>query len=155
MRVWFNRTFSSVHTAIKLIREDDTTGRFHLIHSNANPHSPAAGVAHAFFVEPTGMDDSAYIDWCLAFCRERRVDIFIPGKGATLLAGEHERFAAHGIRIQSVASSAALATIHDKARFYAETGVTTTPVPEFASFETLAQLMKPIQYCARAMPRCA
>ena len=139
MRVWFNRTFSSVYTAIKLIREADTTGRFHLIHSNPNPHSPAAGVAHTFFVEPTGMDDAAYIDWCLAFCREQRVDIFIPGKGATLLASEHERFAAHGTRIQSVASSTAMAIIHDKARFYAETTVTTAPVAEFASFETLAQ----------------
>ena len=65
MRVWFNRTFSSVYTAIKLIREADTSGRFHLIHSNPNPHSPAGRVAHQFFVEPTGLDDAAYIDWCL------------------------------------------------------------------------------------------
>lgn len=139
MRVWFNRTFSSVHTAIKLIREADTNSRFHIIHSNANPHSPAAGVAHAFFVEPTGLDDAAYIDWCLAFCREQRVDIFIPGKGATLLASEHDRFAAIGTRIQSVASATALATIHDKARFYAETTVTTAPVADFAPFDTLEQ----------------
>jgi biotin carboxylase len=139
MRVWFNRTFSSVYTAIKLIREADTAGRFHLIHSNPNPHSPAARVAHQFFVEPTGLDDAAYIDWCLAFCIEHEIAIFIPGKGATLLALEHGRFAAIGTQIHSVASNANLRTIHDKARFYAETVLEGAPVAEFAPFETLAQ----------------
>ena len=139
MRVWFNRTFSSVYTAIKLIREADTDNRFHLIHSNPNPHSPAARVAHAFFVEPTGLDKPDYNDWCLAFCIEHRIDIFIPGRGATLLALEHERFAAIGTRIQSVATHDALSTIHDKGRFYAETVLDGAPVAEFAPFETLDQ----------------
>jgi len=139
MRVWFNRTFSSVYTAIKLIREADTAGRFHVIHSNPNPHSPAGRVAHAFVVEPTGLDDDAYIDWCLSFCFEHRVDIFIPGKAATRLALEHGRFAAVGTRICSVGSHAALSTIHDKARFYAETSLESAPVAEFTPFETLAQ----------------
>ena len=139
MRVWFNRTFSSVYTAIKLIREADTSNRFHITHSNPNPHSPAARVAHAFSVEPTGLEDDAYVDWCLAFCVAQRIDIFIPGKGATMLANEHSRFAAIGTRMQSVASSAALATIHDKARFYADTRLDGAPTAEFFPFENLVQ----------------
>ena len=67
MRVWFNRTFSSVYAAISLIREADLEGRFHLIYSNANPHALAGRVAHEFFIEPTGLDNEQYIDWCLAF----------------------------------------------------------------------------------------
>lgn len=139
MRVWFNRTFSSVYTAIKLIREADTANRFHVIHSNPNPHSPAGRVAHDFIVEPTGLDTDAYIDWCLAFCIEHRIDIFFPGKGATRLALELDRFAAVGTRICSVAAHEALVTIHDKARFYAETVLEGAPVAEFAPFETLEQ----------------
>ena len=42
MRVWYNRTFSSVYAAIGLIREADTAGRFTIVHSNANRHTPAA-----------------------------------------------------------------------------------------------------------------
>lgn len=139
MRVWFNRTFSSVYTAIKLIREADTAGRFHLIHSNPNPHSPAGRLAHDFIVEPTGLDKSEYIEWCFAFCVEHRIDIFVPGKDATLLAKEIDRFAAIGTRIQSVATHDHLATIHDKARFYAQTTLDDAPVAEFAPFETLEQ----------------
>jgi carbamoylphosphate synthase large subunit len=139
MRVWFNRTFSSVYAAIGLIREADADRRFHLIHSNPNPHSPAARVAHEFYVEPTGMENDAYLDWCLAFCRAHRIDIFIPGKGATMLASEHARFAAQGTRVLSVASGEALQTIHDKARFYAETHLPEAPVAEFRPFENVEQ----------------
>jgi carbamoylphosphate synthase large subunit len=139
MRVWFNRTFSSVYAAIGLIREGDADRRFHLIHSNPNRHSPAARVAHEFFVEPTGMETEAYIDWCLAFCREHRIDIFIPGKSATALASEHARFEAQGTRVLSVASGDALRLIHDKARFYAETRLPQAPVAEFLPFENIAQ----------------
>jgi carbamoylphosphate synthase large subunit len=139
MRVWFNRTFSSVYAAIGLIREGDADRRFHLIHSNPNPHSPAARVAHEFYVEPTGMENAAYVEWCLAFCRAQRIDIFIPGKGATTLASEHARFAAQGTRVLSVASSEALQTIHDKARFYAETHLPEAPVAEFRPFENSEQ----------------
>jgi biotin carboxylase len=139
MRVWFNRTFSSVYSAINLIREADLTGRFHLIYSNANPHVAAARVAHESHDEPTGLETDAYIDWCLAFCREHKVDIFIPGKASTALAAEHARFAAQGTRVLSAAAQDQLELIHDKARFYATTHLPGAPVAEFLPFETLAQ----------------
>ena len=139
MRVWFNRTFSSVHTAIDLIRKADTAERFHLIYSNPNRYVPAASVAHQFFVEPTGLDADAYIDWCLAFCREQRIDIFIPGKEASTLAAQHGRFAEAGTRVLSVAGPEQLALMHDKARFYAEVHVPEAPVAEFRTFTNLAE----------------
>ncbi len=139
MRVWFNRTFSSVYAAIGLIREADREHRFHLIYSNANPHAAAARVAHQFMVEPTGLDTDAYIAWCLDFCREHRVDIFIPGKESTALAGQHARFAAIGTRVLSAAAPAALELIHDKARFYAALDLPGAPLAETRLFENLAQ----------------
>ena len=138
MRVWFNRTFSSVSAAIELIRAADTDGRFHIIHSNPNARTPAARAAHEFHPEPTGLEGAAYIEWCLAFCREHRVDIFVPGREATLLAGAHARFEAIGTRVLSAASDTALLLIHDKARFYAETVLPGAPVAEFRRFEDAA-----------------
>lgn len=139
MRVWFNRTFSSVYAAIGLIREADRDGRFHLIYSNANEHAAAGRVAHAFMVEPTGLDTAAYIDWCLEFCRTHQVDIFIPGKESTALAGAHARFAAQGTRVLSAAAPEALELIHDKARFYAALDLPGAPLAETRLFENLAQ----------------
>ena len=138
MRVWFNRTFSSVHAAIALIREADHAGRFHLIYSNANPHATAARVAHEFHAEPTGCTGEAYLDWCLAFCRTNQIDIFIPGKESTMLAGQHARFAAQGTRVLSAATPEQLELIHDKARFYAHAKVPLAPVAEFIPFTNVA-----------------
>lgn len=139
MRVWFNRTFSSVYAAIGLIRQADAENRFHIIYSNANPHASAARVAHEFHGEPTGLEADDYVQWCLDFCLEHRVDIFIPGKESTRLAGEHVRFEAQGTRVLSAGAPDALELIHDKARFYAETDVPAAPVAEFRIFEDAAQ----------------
>ncbi len=139
MRVWFNRTFSSVSAAISLIRQADPAGRFYLIYSNPSPHVAAARTAHAFYTEPRGLEMDAYLDWCLACCRDQQIDIFIPGKGATALAAQHERFAAHGTRILSAAPAEQLELIHDKARFYAASHVAGAPVAPFLPFETADQ----------------
>jgi len=139
MRVWFNRTFSSVYAAINLIREADVEGRFHLIYTNANPHAAASRVAHDFFVEPTGLEKESYLDWCLDFCREHKIDIFIPGRESTYLAGQHARFAAQGTRVLSAATPEALDMIHDKAAFYSATQLPLAPVAEFRVFENIAQ----------------
>lgn len=138
MRVWYNRTFSSVYTALRLIREADTEGRFTLIHSNANRHTPAAGIAHAFHGEPTGLAPDAYVDWCVDFCRTHRIDIFVPGREATTLAAHHARFEAAGTRVLSAATPQKLQLVHDKAGFYAETHLPQAPVAEFRRFENLA-----------------
>lgn len=138
MRVWFNRSFSSVHTAIDLIRQADGDGRFTIIHSNPNPRTPAARLAHAFHPEPTGLSTPDYIDWCVAFCRAHAVDIFVPGREATALAGAHARFEPLGTRVLSAASEANLQRIHDKASFYAETILPGAPVAEFRHFEDAA-----------------
>lgn len=139
MRVWYNRTFSSVYAAIKLIREADRDGRYTLIYSNANRHAPASRLAHEFQVEPTGLETEAYIDWCMDFCRKHKVDIFVPGREATALAAEHARFADIGTRVLSTASHEQLQLLHDKARFYAETELPQAPVAEFRRFENLEQ----------------
>lgn len=138
MRVWFNRSFSSVHTAIDLIRQADTAQRFTILHSNPNPRSPVARLAHAFHSEPTGLATPDYIDWCVAFCHEHAVDIFVPGREATAIAGAHGHFEAVGTRVLSAASEAELQRIHDKARFYAETVLPVAPVAEFRHFEDAA-----------------
>jgi biotin carboxylase len=137
MRVWYNRTFSSVYTAIRLIREADTTGRFTIVHSNASRHTPAAGIAHEFYKEPVGLEPDAYADWCLAFCRQHRIDIFVPGREATLLSAQHARFLEIGTRVLSAASSSKLQRMHDKAGFYAETVLPQAPVAAFRRFDDL------------------
>ncbi|MES2743145.1 MAG: ATP-grasp domain-containing protein [Pseudomonadota bacterium] len=138
-RVWFNKTFSSVGTALRLIREADSARRYHLICTNTNPHAAAYLEAHQFAPEPAGLTGTAYLDWCLAFCREHQVTIFWPGKEAGLIGDASARFAAAGTRVLSVASAEVLALMHDKARFCAGLDLPQAPPAQFRAVCTIEQ----------------
>jgi carbamoylphosphate synthase large subunit len=139
MRVWFNRTYSSVHAAISLIREADAADEYHIIYSNPNPHAAAGRAAHSFFVEPTGLDGEAYLAWCLAFCREHAVDIFIPGRCAAEISGARQRFLEQGTRVLSAASQDMLELLHDKEAFYNTVQLPGAPPPVTIAFRNRAE----------------
>lgn len=137
VRVWFNKTFSSVGAAIRLIREADEAGDYHITCSHTNAHAPAFLVAHAFAIEPSGLSGRAYLTWCLDFCLTHAIGILIPGKEAGLISAERARFEAQGTRVLCAASQETLALLHDKARFceYVDCG---TPPAAFRRVETAA-----------------
>lgn len=137
-RVWFNKTFSSVGSAIRLIREADEAADYHLVCSSTNPHAPAFLAAHESAVEPSGLKGQAYLDWCLEFCHEHGISIFIPGKEASLLSAERQQFEAQGTRLLCAASQDMLHLLHDKAQFYQSVNCLTPPAA-FRVVETAQQ----------------
>lgn len=126
-RVWFNKTFSSVGTAIRLIREADRAGDYEIVCSNTNAHAPAFLAAHESAVEPSGLKGQNYLSWCLDFCLTQRIGIFIPGKEAALIGAARARFEAQGTRVLSIAPPDMLDLLHDKARFYQSVSCSTPP----------------------------
>lgn len=138
-RVWFNRTLSNVRAVLDLIRRGDATGEFHLICTHPEPSFPGFALAHEHALEPAGLSGADYVDFCLDFCRERHIDALWPGKEARLLAEQHARFAAAGVRLLSVAAPGSLERLHDKARFAAEAREFHIPTPETIPFCTAAE----------------
>lgn len=136
-RVWFNKTFSSVHSALTLIRKEDSAGRYRLLCTHPNPQALGLLVADEAATEPSGLTGEAYVEWCLQFSKEHEVDIFVPGKEATLLARYARRFTDQGVRLLSAAAPDVLECLHDKARFYAEACAPSAPSPEFAVFQNI------------------
>ena len=138
MRVWFNRTFSSVSTALRLIREADREQRYHLIYTNTSP-VPAGRAAHQFELEPAGLKGEDYVGWCLDFCRLHDVGIFVPGKEARLISAARQRFTDIGTRVLAVAQGEVLRLLHDKARFYAAVDCAAAPPPHSIAVNTVAE----------------
>lgn len=138
-RVWFNKTFSSITSALQLIRTADKSGDYHLICSNTKSHALPALVAHEYHQEPSGLTGEAYVDWCLDFCRAQQVGIFVPGKAAALVSAARERFAAEGTRVLAVADSEVLHLLHDKARFYQEVVLPMAPPAQFCVVNSIEQ----------------
>lgn len=140
MRVWFNRTFSSVSTALSLIRDADKNEcRYHLIYSSTSAANAAAKAAHQFELEPSHLKGEQYLAWCLDFCRLHQVDIFVPGKEASLISSAHPAFLKIGTRVLSVATTAILDVLHDKAHFYETVDLPLAPPPDFRVIHNIEQ----------------
>jgi carbamoylphosphate synthase large subunit len=137
-RVWFNKTFSHIHGAMLAIREGDAEGRYHLVHSSSNPFTVAKLACDTWIDEPQGITGDKYLQWCVVFCQENAIDIFVPGKEATLLSSHYNDFAAIGTRMLLAASADTLSLLHDKSRFSRDTQCLEIPSVEFMTFTDLA-----------------
>ena len=137
-RVWFNKTFSSVGAAIRLIRAADRAGDYEIVCSSTNAHAPVFLAAHESALEPSGLKGPDYLAWCLDFCLTQRIGIFIPGKEAALISAGRAQFEAQGTRVLCVAAQDTLDLLHDKARFYQSVACSTPPAA-FRVVETAQQ----------------
>ena len=77
VRIWMNHWFSTAYNIVNLIKQDDP--EFFVIGSNENVSSPIRTVCDEWYHEPTLKDDT-YVDYCVEFCREHYVDVFLPPK---------------------------------------------------------------------------
>lgn len=138
-RVWFNKTFSSVTEAIRLIREADLIRDYQIVCSSTNPYAAAFLEADESATEPSGLKGSDYLKWCIVFCLENNIDIFVPGKEAILVSAERDRFAEQGVRVLCVATHEVLNLLNDKANFYQSVDLILAPPPAFRVFDTADQ----------------
>lgn len=138
-RVWFNKTFSNVRPVFELIRQGDTAGEFRLVCTHPQEGFPGFLAADECGLEPAGLTGEDYVEFCLDFCRERRIDFFWPGKEATSLAAHRDRFATHGVHLLTATTADNLAILQDKARFYTEARRFSIPPPDTLEFRTAAE----------------
>lgn len=139
MRIWFNKTFSSIHTVLSNICKGDSESEITLICSHTNPHAPGMSMADEKHLEPTDLSDDDYLEWTLEFCQKNAIDWFWPGKAVRLVAENVERFRAIGTEIISVAEPAILALLNDKAAFYNSLSNEIALAPDTIAVNTLAE----------------
>lgn len=96
VRIWLNHWFSTAYSIIRLIRENEND--FYIIGSNENAHSVYKTVCDEWYVEPV-MKESEYIDFCLNFCKEHRIDIFMPRRGMEWISRYKKDFEETGVRV--------------------------------------------------------
>ncbi|MDA3878514.1 MAG: ATP-grasp domain-containing protein [Halothiobacillus sp.] len=115
-KVWFNKNISVLHNLLDLIRQGDTAQEFHLIASHPQENAMAKIGADEWHVEPEA-GDAAYVDWCIHFCKAYAIDLFIPGKGAKLIAARVDEFLP--TKVSLVADAQTLQLLDNKAEFTA------------------------------------
>ena len=97
MRVWFNHWFSTAYHLINLIR--DANPEFKFVGSNKNDYAIYKLACDEWHREPEKISDADYVDWCLSFCREHAVDIFVPRRNLTAIALRRDDFNQRGVKV--------------------------------------------------------
>jgi hypothetical protein len=118
MRIWFNKTFSTIHAVFRNLRQSGQAGEITLICTHAHAHAAAFLAADESYLEPAELTGQEYLEWCVDFCRQHNIRLFWPGKEAALISKHHEIFQSIGVQVMSVADFDTLALLHNKADFY-------------------------------------
>lgn len=149
-RVWFNKCFSSVHGVLLQLREDWGNGLF-LIGSHTDwDFGPLVACDHAE-VEPVGLSESAYVDWCLEFCQVHRVDVFVPGRMRAEIADRREEFHARGTKLILAGDGPTLRLLEDKGSFLDQipAGVTVHKFHKVRTWEGFSAACKDLEQAGR------
>jgi len=119
MRIWFNKTFSTIGAVFRNLRQSVPAGELTLICTQTHIAAAAFLAADESYLEPAELAGQAYVEWCVDFCHQHNIQLFWPGKEAALISQQHVLFQAIGTQVMSVAESDTLALLHNKADFYA------------------------------------
>ena len=120
MRIWFNKTFSTIGAVFRNLRQSAPVGEVTLICTHTHLTAAAFLAADESYLEPAELTGLAYLEWCVDFCRQHNIQLFWPGKEAALISRHHGLFGAIGTQVLSVADHDTLMLLHNKANFYAD-----------------------------------
>ena len=95
-RVWFNTWFSAISITLQEIKK--TFPNITLIGTNKNEDCVYQKDCDEFYVEPTG-DVFKYIDFAVEFCKEHKIDVFIPKAYAEAISYNIDRFNEIGVKV--------------------------------------------------------
>jgi len=118
MRIWFNKTFSTIGAVFRQLKAGYPSGEVTIVCTHTHRTATAFLAADEAYLEPSELHGLDYIAWCLDFCREHRIDMFWPGKEAALACQNRERFESAGVKLMAAADHDTLTLLNNKAHFY-------------------------------------
>ncbi len=157
IRVWYNKSFSFVYNVIQLIKQQDSQ-EFRLIVSHTQPHARALLVADEAYIEPSGLVGKTYVDWCLDFCQQHQIAVFVVGKEAQAIAQYQHLFEQIAVRLLLVADAPTLALLEDKAQFAQQLPAHIAQLPDtvtvtsYQQFEQAYQQLRASHACLSIKP---
>ena len=94
--VWMNHWFSTAVNIIELMKKDYPD--IHLICTHEHEVSVIKNVSDEWYQEPVLKDDE-YVEFCLEFCKEHGVQVFMPRRGMVSISEHKGRFEEAGIQV--------------------------------------------------------
>ncbi|WP_406005772.1 ATP-grasp domain-containing protein [Streptomyces sp. NBC_00637] len=140
VRVWLNRTYAeNVFFTDQLRRNpSDRAVEIHATHGDAD--SPVLAAADTAELEPEGLSPAAYVEYALAQCRRRGIDVFVPRLHQAAVVAHRADFDAIGTALLAPPPEA-VAVFHDKVIAYEAVQAIGVPVPPWFRVRTADELV--------------
>ncbi|MFG2574883.1 ATP-grasp domain-containing protein [Streptomyces sp. NPDC048481] len=144
VRVWLNRTYAeNVFFTDQLRRNpSDRAVEIHATHGDAD--SPVLAAADTAELEPEGLSPAAYVEYALAQCRRRGIDVFVPRLHQSALVAHRADFEAVGTALLAPPPEA-VAVFHDKVVAYEAVQAIGVPVPPWHRVRCADELVAAVE----------
>ncbi len=117
MRVWFNHWFSTAYHLINLIKEGNPD-KFTIIGSSWNELAIYKRACDEWFYEPNNLDECEYVEFCLEFCKNNKIDIFVPRRNLVAIVENATRFEEIGVKLFADTNAEKIKMLSDKLSTY-------------------------------------
>jgi hypothetical protein len=126
-----------------------------IIGSSANPQALYKLVCDEWYSEPDGLSDKKYIEYSLDFCKNHRVDLFIPRRHQIAIAKESKKFLEIGVKILAVTDPEIIEYFDDKLKFYKWTkNILPEYVPEYKVANSFKEFEEYVEWFMNNGIRC-
>lgn len=143
MRIWFNHWFSSVYQIIRMMKEGCQCP-LEVIGSNRRAYAVYKSLCDEWYVEPDACTDEEYLEYCLDFCKEHRIDVFAPRRGLSIITEHAERFETAGVKLLVGLTGPLARQLDDKEATYAllEKAGITSCIPPYRIAHSLEEFLQ-------------
>lgn len=139
LNIYFNRWFSVAYHYMNLLRRNEDGIPIKIFATHPDIRHMSLQGADVAGTEPA-LQGIEYVHFCVEYCREHEIDVFIPRLHMLDIALHADKFEAVGTKVLVCRDTELLEALMDKGKFYEEvlqSGI--MPVPDYHVVRTAAQ----------------
>ncbi|EGX59020.1 hypothetical protein SZN_14768 [Streptomyces zinciresistens K42] len=144
VRVWLNRTYAENVFFMEQLRRNPSDRAVEIHATHADPDSPVLAAADTAEPEPEGLSPAAYVEYALAQCRRRGIDVFVPRLHQAAIVAHRAEFEAVGTALLAPPPQA-VAVFQDKVIAYEAVQAIGVPVPPWRRVRDADELIAAVE----------
>ncbi|QEU88790.1 ATP-grasp domain-containing protein [Streptomyces viridosporus] len=144
VRVWLNRTYAENVFFIDQLRRNPGDRAVEIHATHGDPDSPVLAAADTAAPEPEGLSPAAYVEYALAQCARRGIDVFVPRLHQSAIVAHRAEFEAVGTALLAPPPEA-VALFQDKVVAYEAVQSIGVPVPPWWRVRSADELVAAVE----------
>ncbi|NEB13923.1 ATP-grasp domain protein [Streptomyces coelicoflavus] len=144
VRVWLNRTYAENVFFMDQLRRNPADRAVEIHATHGDPDSPVLAAADTADLEPEGLSPAGYVEYALAQCARRGIDVFVPRLHQSAVVAHRAEFEAAGTALLAP-SPEAVALFGDKVIAYEAVRAIGVPVPPWWRVRTAEELVHAVE----------